>query len=320
VAAAKEQTVSWEEVVRLAQAAGLSPQKALDILTGAVGKDGSAVFRVTPVSRKMVSVCSSRRRAGRCKEMIESWLKTATGLESQLAVYVADNDPQLTEYRKIPKDKRWKLVVGPEKSLVAAVNGLVKDFPDYEFYHEINDDHICRTEGWDIRLMAAVNSKNGGYSIAYGKTKNMPTSVMYGGKLVRVLGNRMFPDAFRHSYIDDWLMILGQSANLLKYVPDVEIEHVHWMFGQAEKDEVYEGVVADYEHGKRVLEQERGKLTELILRLRGFFPGEPKPDATATESLRRAGIPDDFGPGHKDWGNPGKAAWQSKWLRYRGEL
>jgi len=41
---------------------------------------------------------------------------------------------------------------------------------------------------------------------------------------------------------------------------------------------------------------------------------------SAMKSLRLAGVPDDFGPAHRDWSNPGKTSWRHKWMRANGSV
>jgi len=121
---------------------------------------------------------------------------------------------------------------------------------DYTHYSEVNDDHIFVTEGWDNKMMAAVDSKNGGVSVAYGQTQNMPTATMHGVKFIRYF-NYFFPPEYHHTWVDNWLSDIGFTANILTYVEDVLIDHVHWVFQKAHRDEVSVTVENDLDYGKK---------------------------------------------------------------------
>jgi len=265
---------------------------------------------------RMLSMCSSRR-PDKVLDMIESWDKTVQSPNAALCIYVWEQDPRIAEFKFDGLPPRVKVTRGPMRAMVEVLNYFSTElYPDADYYHEINDDHFCVTPGWDKMLTDAIDKKNAGYSIAYGKTKNMPTSVMFGGKLVRAL-DYMFPREFRHSYVDDWLCKFAQSANLFAYVPTVEIEHRHPMFGLGAKDEVHKGVEADYEFGKVAFARVLATMPKTIDRIREIIRAECPAGNTffsKEEESLLASLPPGFGPDHPDWNRPGRAAWRNIWI------
>jgi predicted RNA binding protein YcfA (HicA-like mRNA interferase family) len=114
-----------------------------------------------------------------------------------------------------------------------------KTHRNYQYFSEVNDDHVFVTEGWDLLMMHAIDARNNGVSIAYGKTQLYPTATMHGAKLVHGLGY-FFPPEYQHTLVDFWLMKIGWGSGILTYVPEVLIDHLHPAFNTAPWDPVYE--------------------------------------------------------------------------------
>jgi hypothetical protein len=102
----------------------------------------------------------------------------------------------------------------------------------------MGDDHRVRTRGWDQALTEAA----GPVGIAYGddliQGVELPTAVVMGADIVRMLG-QMVPPTLQHLFVDDYWKALGIGIGALEYVPDVVIEHLHPSAGKAEMDESY---------------------------------------------------------------------------------
>ena len=109
------------------------------------------------------------------------------------------------------------------------------DFPNEPWYGHINDDMVPRTYHWDQELIKTAGSD----FIAYGddmlQGKRMCTFPVIGGDLVRRFGRLMF-DGLN---IDSAWMLLGYKLGLLRYRPDVRLEHMHWTVNKAPFDETY---------------------------------------------------------------------------------
>jgi hypothetical protein len=185
-----------------------------------------------------VTICSSRGRPKLCARMIESFQKTASN-DTRLFVYVDEQDPTVEEYRQVLKGVDHE--IGPHKFMCHVLNyGAIVKFPGLDYYHEANDDHVFRTHHWNTLMQGAIKA-NGGWGIAYGLTDNLPTAIMVSGNIVRELGY-WFPPAFQHHSCDLYIRDLVQEAGLGCYVPEVNIEHMHVVWGKAENDDNYRWV------------------------------------------------------------------------------
>jgi hypothetical protein len=201
---------------------------------------------------KLLTMCSTRSRPDRFYAMAKSFVETKESPNSVLVAYVFEGDPRISEYRALDFSGMdcVSIVYGKDRNMVNVLNYLSTIlYYDYDYYSEVNDDHIFITHGWDLKMMYAINKKNNGVAIAYGYTRNLPTATMFSAIIVRGLGF-FFPPEFKHTWVDNWLADIGFSTNILTYVPCVNIEHRHYVFGLAEKDSVYDFANNDMQYGK----------------------------------------------------------------------
>jgi hypothetical protein len=114
--------------------------------------------------------------------------------------------------------------------------------PDYDYICFMGDDHLPITKGWDTKLAEAIGDKAG---IAYGNDllqgENLPTAVVMSTKIIRALGF-MSPPALKHLFLDNFWLAMGHALENVNYLPEVIIEHLHYINGKAEHDERYAAV------------------------------------------------------------------------------
>jgi hypothetical protein len=81
--------------------------------------------------------------------------------------------------------------------------------------------------------------------------ENLATAVFMGAPLIRELGYFNVPGC-DHLYLDNGWMTVGETLGTRRYLPDVVIEHVHFMNGKAPKDDLYAEVNAGsmYDHDR----------------------------------------------------------------------
>lgn len=128
---------------------------------------------------------------------------------------------------------------GPRQTCAAWTNEIAAAYPGYSYYASLSDDHLPETDGWDVRLIEAIEA-SGGPGIAYGddtlQGKNLPTAPVMSGDIVRELG-WMFMPAVTRLFADNAWLDLGTEAGCLTYVPDVTIRHLHYTAGLAPRDQ-----------------------------------------------------------------------------------
>lgn len=106
------------------------------------------------------------------------------------------------------------------------------------------DDVCFQTRGWDKIVEETLRAPG----IAYGDDlihgKNHPSAVFMSSVIAKALGWLALP-ATTHQWADDGWKRLGQETGLLRFMPDVIVEHMHPGVGKAEWDDTYRSVFED---------------------------------------------------------------------------
>lgn len=185
-------------------------------------------------------MCSTYQRPELFLRMAESYSKTVRSPNARLAAYVSYEDVKIEEYKKLTLPNNVSIEYGPKKTMCEVLNYFsCKKYRDYQYYSEVNDDHVFVTEGWDIKMMQTIDTKYNGVSIAHGKTESLPTATMHGAKLVHGLGY-FFPPQYLHMMLDLWIIEIDAQTEIMTYVPDVLVDHRHPVFKKAEWDATYQ--------------------------------------------------------------------------------
>jgi hypothetical protein len=196
--------------------------------------------------RDLLVITPSRGRPERLREMLSATLGLS---RAETDVAVAIDDDQAVMYAGVSTDPNVEWFTGRRDTLSGWTNRLAMLYArQYRALASFGDDHLPRTEGWDARLLAAIDAM-GGTGIAYGNDlifgEGLPTAPVISSDIVRALGWMCLP-SLRHMAVDLVWKDLGIGADCLAYVPGVTIEHVHWCAGKAPLDPVY----AESEAGK----------------------------------------------------------------------
>jgi hypothetical protein len=160
-----------------------------------------------------------------------------------------EDDPALGEYRKINYPHWWLVHVGEPVGLGGVYKWVFETFPNLDYYGFLGDDLIPRTMHWDKKLIEAA----GVGDISYGDDGNwgekLATHPTIGGELVRQMGWLCYP-GLQKLFIDTVWHTIGARLGRLHYLPDVKLEHMHYLFGKAEHDDTYGDQAKDFAHDK----------------------------------------------------------------------
>ena len=129
------------------------------------------------------------------------------------------------------------LIVKTEKDSITTLINQV-NYDNYKFVSVTNDDFVYNTHGWDEALINAIEVK--GYGIAFGndgtKNKHLPSTCIISAEITRALGWIQYP-RLKHLCGDMVWQYIGKELNRLIYVKDVHIEHKHFLYGKAKKED-----------------------------------------------------------------------------------
>jgi hypothetical protein len=185
------------------------------------------------MSESMIVLVPSRTRPHNIARLRQAWADTRA--DADLMVLVDDDDPTLPDYGA-------DVVVGPRRRIGPLLNQVAETLTDlYDVIGFMGDDHVPRTPGWDTAILAASSP----WSVVYGNDlfqgERIPTAVFMGSALVRELGY-FNPPGLDHLFLDNCWRHYGEVLGTLTYLPDVVIEHVHYMAGKALEDSGYREV------------------------------------------------------------------------------
>jgi len=187
--------------------------------------------------KTMCVVVPSRTRPASIERLAEAF--EDTGALATLLVLVDDDDPELAGYEALGLE--W-LEVGPRQRIGPLINSWAPVLADrFDVIGFMGDDHCPRTPEWDAKILETSTP----WTVVYGddllQGQNLPTAAFQGSGLVRTL--RQFnPPGCDHLYLDNYWKTLGDRLGTLRYLPDVIIEHLHYINGKATEDALYKEV------------------------------------------------------------------------------
>lgn len=185
---------------------------------------------------------------------------------TDIVIYTSKCDPALEEYKKALVGRHH--FIGDRIPQGHVCNKICNDIPYYDFYGEVNDDHVFRTPGWDKILIDEIES-HGGWGISWGwgmihpVETRLPQAVIVSGNCIKTLGYFFHP-CITHAYVDRMLSDLYETLGMAYYRPDVVIEHQHALNNPSLMDDNYRYVLSGetLEIGKKQYEFWRNNFME----------------------------------------------------------
>ena len=209
-------------------------------------------------------ICSSRGRPQRFEEFYTSFKENTSG-RSSFVLRLDDDDPKCKDY--VIKDD-VDIIVKERQGLVANINQIFWENPDYKYYSFLSDDAVIRTKNWEDSLIEIIEKNGGwGYASANDLIKNGKHLLSFGilsANIPKRLGY-IFNPIFKHLWSDTWMTELLNELKMAFFAPDTIIEHKHWAHGKSERDQTYNEVQATWWQGRRAYKswQQQGKAEEV---------------------------------------------------------
>lgn len=192
----------------------------------------------------LTMVVPSRGRPDNAVKVIDAWHDTGAFGVGRLIFAIDADDPQVGAY---PKASPMGVETWVEPTWLSMVDKLNRvalflaraEDPPYAVGFA-GDDHLPRSPGWAQQIIAALRDQGSG--IAYGDDRmhgrRLSTWWVTTTDIVAALG-RMVPAPVEHLYSDTSVMVLGQKAGCLTYVPGAVLEHVHPFASKTGWDQQY---------------------------------------------------------------------------------
>ena len=185
----------------------------------------------------LLVMCPIRGRRSSAERLLKSF-EEAT--DSADLVFITDGDDDT--YEGMDWGTALQATLTPRDSTSGKINQTAEACMDsYDALMFIGDDHLFSTPHWDTILLGNLEEM-GGTGMVYGDDKrrtDIPETIVITSDIVKALGWFMNP-VLNHYYVDNSWADLGTRAGLLKFVPEVELTHLHYSVNpEIEHDELY---------------------------------------------------------------------------------
>lgn len=208
----------------------------------------------------------TRGRPGNARRLYDSMIETT--YSAKLTFCVDEDDPYLDAYL----DELPAVSVGPSNRLGPWLNIASRD-SKADIVGFVGDDVISRTPGWDQIVRNNFEPNVIMYPNDGWQGEGLPTSVFMDAQIVFTLGYMVNP-LFKHLYIDNHWKRLGEELGTLKYLPQINMEHMHPFAGKAADDSTYQAANSAEQYsadGQAFKEWERFHLMQDVRYLRDGF-------------------------------------------------
>ncbi len=148
----------------------------------------------------------------------------------------------------------WRLASIASGSRCAdAHRAITMRWPDEPFYGLLCDDQWPITPSWDKALIEAAGDRYIATPAGEPLFPKLRNALVLGGELVRAMGS-LVPAPVKHNYEDNIWDQIAEDFGILRPLPDVIVEHRHWIRGDATKDKTYERGSSDIDTDRRIFE------------------------------------------------------------------
>jgi hypothetical protein len=226
-------------------------------------------------------------------ERLRELLEAPGGWPHEVVVLINEDDPQrdcylqvvgglLQQYRsELASGEKptwhipWRLAgITPGSRCADAHRHITMAWPNEPFYGLLCDDHWPLTPGWHQALVEAAGDRCIATPAGEPLFPKIRNAVVLGGELVRAMGS-LVPAPVKHNYEDNLWDQVAEDFHCLRPLPDVLVEHKHWMRGEADKDATYVRGSGDIDQDRQIFEdwarsQDRAEMNARIAKLFGM--------------------------------------------------
>lgn len=191
----------------------------------------------------------TRKRPEMARRCIDSFRETRASEDTYLILVIDDDDPSYDDITDVDK------VTATRGTLITAVNAAASVLAEaYGALFLAADDLVFQTPGWDTLMLKSLEDM-GGTGIVFPDDKrryDVPEHPLISSDWVRELGHFAEPSV-AHFYCDNAWADLGKRTGLIRFCPEVVIEHRHYsVCAETVHDETYKE--AEAAHGEADLQ------------------------------------------------------------------
>lgn len=200
-------------------------------------------------SPKIAILVPSRERMNNRLTLISSIITTVKDINNvTLYLGVDEDDKTLPLALKISEAIPFVKIVKIENKGkfigLGKLWNILADTSTEDIISMIGDDMVFKTVGWDEEIIKEIdNSPEDKIQAVHCNDdchgSRLAVNLFCHRKYMEVLGGFM-REEFKINWVDQWLHQVFSAFGRLKYRGDIMIEHRHWVFGKATRDETAE--------------------------------------------------------------------------------
>ncbi len=175
----------------------------------------------------ILAICPTRERVKKCGDMLKGFEDNQSG-SIDLLFCIDEDDPQLKGYKALLSDDVAYLVQPPMTITEIYNKVAIELLPDYQIYHQANDDFRYRTKNFDKTIVKEF--KKSGQGIYYcddGFWRNeLCVAPFITSEVIKATGWLQLP-SLKHLCSDLVWQEIGEALSIINYLPSVYIMHDH---------------------------------------------------------------------------------------------
>ena len=180
----------------------------------------------------------TRGRPAELERCVKSALESADHPDQVEVWCYRDEDDD--SYADLELPVRW--VTGPRITLSRTWN-VLDAASGCAIVGHCGDDVVFRTYGWDVDVLESFEEFTDRIAFVYGRDgvqdQKLGTHGFVSREWIDAVGY-FCPPLFSHDYNDTWLNVVAELIGRRVYMPDMLIEHMHWMWGKSDHDQTYQ--------------------------------------------------------------------------------
>ena len=186
-----------------------------------------------------------------------------------MTIRLHDDDPQLALYQAVSWPEAWDILIGPTMRLAPTLNWIFENYPDEAYYGLMADDVRPSPKGWDIVLSESAQEGLIAYPDDGAHGEHLCPHHCISGDLIRAAGWWSLPGLY-HSFLDTVWFAIGRELNLLRYHPEILLDHLHPIWKKSSMDGTYERGAVKYADDEFIFKQWQmgGGMTDTLARIR----------------------------------------------------
>ncbi len=188
-------------------------------------------------------------------KLLSRFLKSAIDCETStpgmIIVDRLDYEANKSHYDLIEKDqlpKDWRFEITEARTMGDKIREVWPKVvaSGTRWVNLLNDDHIIRSKGWDVKLISKLDGTNFvTCADNWMSPRKAAGATVFSMKLLETLGFPIYPPGMQHLFIDDLFEAIGYGTGVWDIDHSVLIEHHNQLKDPKNQDSTFRAVYGD---------------------------------------------------------------------------